>query len=78
MKNVLLSLAFVLATSSLLNANSIEQSLKPRESCFEYADRMSIKIVVRLNLDLDDEYEIFAILYDECMGDNGSEMVFPE
>ena len=78
MKKVFLSLAFLLATSSLLNANSIKQNFDYMESCFEWADRMTITIVVRQNLDLNDEYEIFSILYEDCMGDNEFEMVFPD
>lgn len=76
MKKVILCLVFVLATgTSFLNASSNEKNIYG-ESCYEKADRLTIKAAVRLNLDLAQEHNLFGILYDDCMNGQNGEFVF--
>jgi hypothetical protein len=76
MKKLILSLVFVLATgTSFMNASSNEKNIYG-ESCYEKADRLTIKSAIWLNLDLDQEHALFGILYDDCMNEQNGEFVF--
>lgn len=77
MKKVILSLVFVLATGSMMNATSSKE-ISYQESCFEKANRLTNVIAINTNMDLGYDYVVFSILYDECMGGSNGEFVFPE
>ena len=61
MKKVILSLVFVLATGSMMNATTSKEN-SYQESCFEKANRLTNEIAIYTNMDLGYDYIVWEIV----------------
>ena len=72
MRKLILSMVFVLATGTMVNANStIDTSkLEVVKDCFGLADIGASTLGILYDLSYGAEHAVFTILYDACMEQN--------
>ncbi len=72
MKKIFLTLAVVLGTTTMINANSnvATAELAAKPSCFDTADVAADLIGDLFGLSYEAEHEMFLVIYDACVEQN--------